>query len=152
MACRDDSEVQMNEPSPVDPQITNVNISKDTLKQGTFRGDDFFYFNFTYTNQFGDPGFASASDIINLTFIDLRLPNGVPLIFNVSSASDANVLVEGENIRVNVPTTCCVIAGNNPCTPFDNTFEEIAYEVLYTNNIGFDIPRDTIQFVVNCSF
>lgn len=151
VACKnkDDDHSQVE----VDPVISNVLISKDTIRQGLNPQDDSFVFSFSFINQFGEPGFASENDTIFLTFSDLRFPTVDPFLYYVMPVPNTSLIqISDGNIDVTVNTTCCAVNVDMPCNAEDGVYESLSYEVGYDNSFGYDIPKDTIDLVLDCSF
>ena len=146
-ACKKEDEITGQ------PGISNVTISKDTLQQGTTIFDDHFIFSFTLFNASGKSGFATPSDSLYLTFYDLRFSNSPPMTYYIADPPNSPIFeVMGGEIKVEVQTTCCAFTMANPCEPAPGVYEPVAYEVQYLNNFGLDLPRDTIHFILDCSF
>lgn len=148
LTCKNDNKTEMA------PEARSINISKDTLEQG-YLGEDSFIYSFEYYNQYGEPGFHSDTDSLTVIFHDLRHDPPYP-IFYVASPAEPNHLIniENESIEIEVFTTCCAYYNttNIPCEEVINFYEPFTYEVEFISSLGFDIPSDSIDITINCSF
>ncbi len=145
LACKKEKRMEVN------PEIRNLTLSTDTLPQGV--GGHFLKINFTYLNQFGESGPNSSLDSLTIVITDLRFP---PLITHDVNVYPGDGFVDGENgeHEFKFYTTCCVYTPNTflPCSISPGEFQTVLFKFEYLNNLGFEIPPDTIHLVLDCSY
>jgi hypothetical protein len=136
------------------PEITNLSISKDTSEQGSAIND--LYINFNYLNQYGELGADSGTDSLRIILRHLDFPSIFPSneygTYYVYP-DNGGVIVENGKIKFGVYSACCIypINVNPPCASSPGTFQKILLELEYINNLGYEIPRDTIPLVLDCN-
>ena len=144
-SCKKDNRFEVN------PQIKNLTLSEDTLPQGL--ANPFMKIQFSYVNQFGEHGPSSSSDSLTIVIDDLRFPSLMTRIKNVYPGDGS---VDGENgdHEFRFLTSCCVYPPNTflPCEVRPGEFQTVLFKLEYPNNTGYEIPPDTIQIVLDCSY
>ena len=129
---------------PIEPEISFVSISKDTMIQGQTKNDDFLYLTLAFTDGDGDFGFPENPNEVNKTivFTDTRTQFSdqkfeIPYI-NDNGASNG---ISGE-LQIKLSTTCCIFPPDvtdvvQSCDPSNQyPVDEVVWEVYIVDRAG----------------
>ncbi|MEM9821939.1 MAG: hypothetical protein AAF985_12740 [Bacteroidota bacterium] len=147
-SCGNDMEIPEDPVVVGPPQIEQLSVDKDTVRQDPVNILEESRVCFNYINEFGMPGASTDMDTLDLEVIDLRnnftnrflLYNGL----NISQVS----FIDGK-VSFRSPGTCCII-DDEACMDWPGIFQTVDYEIVVTNSNGEVSNRLNYRLIVNC--